>query len=104
MVRAIESVVISDVPRRTGLCGAAGSWFANPKKKQLMPIRLGRYDLWRGAGRYIGGLAPDVIVGAALRAASSNDAGYFIKFDKIWRFIDFSGAVQRSVYLGKRTA
>jgi hypothetical protein len=31
-------------------------------------------------------------------------AGYFVKFDKIWRFWDFSGAAQRNVYLAKRTA
>ena len=28
----------------------------------------------------------------------------FVKFDKIWLFIDFRGAAQRSVYPGKRTA
>ena len=28
-------------------------------------------------------------------------AGYFVKFDKIWPFIDLRGAAQRSVYLGK---
>jgi hypothetical protein len=32
--------------------------------------------------------------GAFIRVKS---AGYFVKFDKIWLFIDFSGAAQRSV-------
>jgi hypothetical protein len=29
-------------------------------------------------------------------------AGYFVKFDKIWLFIGFNGAAQRSVYLRKK--